>query len=354
MNTERLDRLITTLYEANEKKVYVPIVVWGEAGVGKSQAVARAASRLGINFVDLRLGSQEVGDLMGLPQIENGRTHYAAPAWWPEQGTKGILFLDEMNRSHRDIRGAIFQLILDRRMMTHQLPDGWLIIAACNPATENYEVDDSYDKAFMARFCHVTLQPDTKEWLEWAKNTGAPRSILQTIEMHPKLLGNDYCNLPKVHPTPRTWAMFASLLNCGLDEDLQMEVGLGLLGEEAPATWRNVMESQERHIPGLDLLKKWRKGEKTKETVKRQTEEGRMDLLKQTFDEIVEIAKTENWKPNYTEVLIEVLMQGVPADFGFQYIKEEFALNEAVLKGFEKSDPFVDWLESVAKVAKEQ
>src|SRR3990167_2043920 len=130
MNTKNFERLITSLINDNK---HLPILAWGESGIGKSQAVARIAKQLSIGFIDLRLGQMEVGDLIGLPRHHNEgntfTTEYSTPFWFPQTG-KGILFLDEINRSRLEVRQAIFQLILDRQLHGKKLPDGWFIVSA--------------------------------------------------------------------------------------------------------------------------------------------------------------------------------------------------------------------------------
>ena len=348
MNVQNTQTLLSTLIQASEHQTYVPLVLWGEAGVSKSQTVAQAAKREGIGFVDLRLGTQEAGDLMGLPEIRDGRTHYAAPTWWPEPGTRGILFLDEMNRSHRDIRGAVFQLILDRMLMTHKLPAGWVIVAACNPASEDYEVDDSYDKAFMARFCHIALQPTADEWKTWAKGAGVHWSVIAMADMHPGMMGLDGCTLPKVHPTPRTWTMLATLMDAGLPAELQMEVAAGLVGAEQATVWGQVLESQERPVDALDALCTTQGLER----LTKHTAEGRIDLVQGTMDAIVELTRSAAWNADaHFPGLVKVITTAVPADLGFRYLKLEFVTNNNLIDLFGSNMDLVEWAESVAKAA---
>ena len=65
MKNSELLEVIETLFEASSHGVYLPLIVWGEAGVGKSDTVKNAARKLDIDFIDLRLGNIEAPDLMG-------------------------------------------------------------------------------------------------------------------------------------------------------------------------------------------------------------------------------------------------------------------------------------------------
>jgi len=44
----------------------------------------------------------------------------------------GIIFLDEVNRGHEDIRQSLYQLINKREIHTYKLPEGYTIVAAAN------------------------------------------------------------------------------------------------------------------------------------------------------------------------------------------------------------------------------
>lgn len=123
-----------------------------------------------INFIDLRLGNFETGDLIGLP-VESvmeklKRTVYAIPEFWPVDG-EGILLLDEVNRVNFDVMNVLLSIILDRKVNSYLVPKGWKIIAAGNPPTGKYKVNQ-FEEAHISRFCHLYVEPTATEWLEYA------------------------------------------------------------------------------------------------------------------------------------------------------------------------------------------
>lgn len=303
------------------KNRYVPMMIWGDAGIGKSETVKGAADDLGIGFVDLRLGQLEPGDLLGQPRAErvypcvydwesgadsevlalrfsqshlyryilenyaevakgkspgqvideavalaegpkykhlvDFQTVYATPNWFPAPNTHGILFLDEINRSHADVRAAIFQLILDRRMHTLQLPRGWIIVSANNPPTREYgEVDEMEDKAFRSRFLHVVLEPTVDEWLTYAQDTSIDPTIRSVIRNQPALLGLHPIGdgvIPDASPTPRTWVMLNNIMG-GLPRDLLLEVATGLIGPIAASAWARLRLIKDQPVTAQELL----------------------------------------------------------------------------------------------------
>lgn len=129
----------------------VPLLV-GHFGVGKTDIARQIASETGRNLIILILSQMEPGDLIGLPAKENDKTVFLRPDWWPENG-KSIILLDEINRAHRSIRNAIMQLVIDKRIHNHILPEDTWIMATMNPPDDEYDQADLItDPAFISRF----------------------------------------------------------------------------------------------------------------------------------------------------------------------------------------------------------
>lgn len=225
-----------------EKDVTVPTLLVGTMGCGKSQIMAQIASELNIGLVDLRLAQQEAGDLIGLPYQVNGVTHYAKPEWFPKEGTRGIVFLDELNRAPTDVRQAVFQLVLDRRIHTHKLPDGWFVHAAINPSgdmgNENYQVE-TLDPAMLRRFCVLEVTPDVDTWMAWAKGAGKIDNLIsEFVNTNRQLLFKPEEIKLNVQPTPDSYRMLNELLKHKvIEKHNQMEIFKGLIGREAGAAF---------------------------------------------------------------------------------------------------------------------
>lgn len=248
-----------------EKQVNVPVLLVGTMGVGKSQIMAQIAKELGINLIDLRLAQQESGDLIGLP-YKNGdnNTHWARPEWWPKEGTRGILFLDEINRAPNDVRQAVFQLVLDRRLHTHVLPDGWFVAAAMNPDNGNYQVE-TLDPAMCRRFCTIPVDPDVDVWLNWAK-ANVTDNVSEFVNVNRGLLYSPEEIKIEVKPTPDSYRMLDELLKAGvIPVGNQAEIFRGLIGREAsialikwmdknyekPISGHQVLTELQKHLPKI-------------------------------------------------------------------------------------------------------
>ena len=125
------------LYEALHVLIgeRVPLHIWGACGIGKSQIVSQVASDLDYDFLDVRAVQLDPVDLRGLPRISADLTEWVPPKFLPTAG-KGILFLDELTAAPQMTQAGCYQLVLDRKLGEYVLPDGWVVIAAGNPASE--------------------------------------------------------------------------------------------------------------------------------------------------------------------------------------------------------------------------
>ena len=71
-------------------------------------------------------------------------------------------------------KAGCYQLVLDRKLGEYRLPDGWVVIAAGNPASER-GVHFSMPRPLRNRFVHLDLEPDFIDWCKWAVNHGTGR-----------------------------------------------------------------------------------------------------------------------------------------------------------------------------------
>jgi hypothetical protein len=243
-----------------EKNVPVATLIVGTMGMGKSQLVKQVADELKIGFIDLRLAQQEPGDLIGIPYQKEGRTYWAKPNWFPEDGTKGILFLDEINRAPNDVRQAVFQLVLDKKMHTHTLPSGWAIVSAMNPSNGAYQVED-LDPAMVRRFSTVVLEPDTDAWLKWADKNSVHHSITSFINAHNDMLCVQEQSSIETKPSADGYRMLSCVMQAGvIPEGCEAEIYKGLIGkEQSLALLKYQREAYNKPVSGSEILKDYPK-----------------------------------------------------------------------------------------------
>ncbi|MHC4420260.1 MAG: AAA family ATPase, partial [Planctomycetota bacterium] len=89
------DKLIQLIADAYELRI--PVLLIGNHGIGKSEVLAQAAAALGISYHVLDLSIMQPPDLVGIPTVEAGVTHFARPAFLP-MGGAGLMAFEELNR----------------------------------------------------------------------------------------------------------------------------------------------------------------------------------------------------------------------------------------------------------------
>ncbi|WP_420236887.1 AAA family ATPase [Telmatobacter bradus] len=201
------------LYEALHALIgeRVPLHIWGACGVGKSQIVAQVADDLDFDFLDVRAVQLDPVDLRGLPRIKDDQTEWVPPKFLPTAG-KGILFLDELTSAPQMTQAGCYQLVLDRKLGEYVLPDGWLVIAAGNPASER-GVHFSMPRPLRNRFVHLKLEADLNDWCKWAVGAGVRPEIIAFLRFKPDLLHTaDATSDANAWPTPRSWEMASNVL----------------------------------------------------------------------------------------------------------------------------------------------
>ena len=113
-----------------------PVFIWGAPGIGNSAIVEQFAADVGLECVSL-LGSQLAPeDIIGVPQIADGRSVFCPPRMIAREEPY-CLFLDELNACSQEVQKAFYSLILERRIGEYHLPEGSIVIGAGNRSQDN-------------------------------------------------------------------------------------------------------------------------------------------------------------------------------------------------------------------------
>jgi hypothetical protein len=209
-----------------------PSFLWGPPGVGKSSIVRQAATKLGLQLLDIRAALLDPTDIRGIPFVHNSKAVWSAPSFLPgDPESKGILFLDELTSAPPLVQASLYQLTLDRRVGEYRLPDGWRIIAAGNRA-EDRAISFRMPSALANRFIHLDFETDFQDWKAWALDNRVHADVVAFLSVRRELLlkmGEG----EKGFPTPRSWEMASDALNLYPDPDKAADILLGIVGEGA-------------------------------------------------------------------------------------------------------------------------
>jgi hypothetical protein len=186
-----------------------PVFIWGQPGIGKSALVQDFADQVGLPCVSL-LGSQLAPeDLIGVPQIIDGKSRFCPPRMIAREEPY-CLFLDELNACTHEVQKAFYSLIHERRIGEYMLPKGSIVIGAGNRAQDSAIVKPM-PSALINRMIHIHLKVSHRDWLEWAKQQDIHPWIIEYIQTRPDHLWSVPPKHEEPFSSPRAWHMLSDI-----------------------------------------------------------------------------------------------------------------------------------------------
>ncbi|MEV7437498.1 AAA family ATPase [Streptomyces griseoviridis] len=217
----------------------LPVLLWGEPGIGKTAALTQLAAELELPLTTVIASVHEPSDFAGLPVVGDDPAEQGVPMAPPDwavrlvRAGRGLLFLDELSTAPPAVQAALLRLVLERRVGALRLPPGIRIVAAANPrssAADGWELSPPLAN----RFVHLKWTHDHEVVVRGLGGTW-PRATLPRLD--PQRLGDavDFarravCALLAARPTlvhrlpadetrrggawpsPRSWDMTLTLI----------------------------------------------------------------------------------------------------------------------------------------------
>lgn len=310
---------------------------WGEHGIGKTESVKQYAKDTGQECIVLNLGNmQDPGDFLGIYNFMKGPNgedlvKYARPNWLPDDpNSHGILFLDEVNRARRDMLQAIFSLVLEKRIHQYHLPKGWHVVAAANPASDDYIVTDTEDQAFLSRFCNIPVYGDIEEWCEYAQKQGVDGSIVSFVKEHGKMFNNskDNFSLSNLKPSLRNAQRLDAIVKERPEMNLLNEIVFGLLGSTAGTQYLKHLEEYQTYIKGSDVMDNWTATKKRIQKIVKENK--RLDTLTSTNDEVLALVENKTLTKTEYNTVVDYMISS-PVDLGYAFLKKLVASDKFIL-----------------------
>lgn len=250
MNIQKATQMLEAIC-SNEKRSIV-VFLQGPPGIGKTNICEQIANRLNKKLVNFALPSCEAVDLRGLPQIINGRTHWACPL--PKEGS-GILVLDEIASAPADVQVAAHHVVWSQEGSEIGAGNGWHIIL-----TGNRSQDKTYYRALGAplrnRIAMIEVEADPGVWVAWAMEQGINPLITGFIRWRPELLTPKNGDIPNegAFPSPRAWDQASRVLHLsGISADIESEMLRGLVGQGAHTELMAYLRTA-RELPSIEAI----------------------------------------------------------------------------------------------------
>jgi predicted protein tyrosine phosphatase len=265
MNIEQMKIVLKELLSNTD---LTPCVV-GHRGVGKTAGIIQVCREIERDYIPLRLGQMEVGDLVGIPYREADVMHWSRPSWWPAaDAAPAIVHCDELNRAQQeDTLQAIFQFVepptegQQRALHTHKLAAQHRVVVAINPPDGSYQVAP-LDRALLDRMVVLQVESDVDCWSRHARQQNYDEQVRQFILGNRQLLAsNNQVFDMRVEPSERAWEMVSQLRqSCRFPAELEMEVYAGVIGREAAVCFLQwCAEQRLRPLTAEDILQRWPK-----------------------------------------------------------------------------------------------
>ena len=216
-----------------------PIFLWGPPGIGKSDIVKQLGEDLGAHVIDVRLSLWEPTDIKGIPYFDSNDStmRWAPPSELPDavlasKHKQIILFMDEMNSAAPAVQAAAYQLILNRRVGTYQLPDNVVMIAAGNREADK-GVTYRMPAPLANRFVHLEMRVDWEDYSFWATENRIHKDVVGYLTFSKKdLYDFDPKSTSRAFATPRSWTFVSELLeDDDTDEGTLTDLVCGAVGE---------------------------------------------------------------------------------------------------------------------------
>lgn len=205
-----------------------PVLLLGAPGIGKTQIMEQIAKECGIGLVSYTITHHTRQSAIGLPFVSKqsfgGReytvTEYTmseivAAVYEKMEKTglsEGILFIDEINCVSETLAPAMLQFLQCKTFGSHEIPQGWIIVAAGNPPEYNKSVRE-FDVVTMDRVKKIEVEPDFAVWKEYALLAQLHPAVIAYLNAR---TGNFYKMETTVDgrrfATPRGWEDLSQML----------------------------------------------------------------------------------------------------------------------------------------------
>lgn len=263
-----------------------PLFISGPPGIGKSDVVAEVARMQNRPLIDIRLPLLEATDIRGLPHLAEVTIRdaegnlvmnesnvpltekvfkWSTPSDLPtDPNSRALVFFDEMSSAPPSVQAATYQIILNRKIGTYELPDDVVIVAAGNRVKDK-GVAYNMPTPLANRFFHTTLHVDFDDWQEWAILNRIHQDVVGYLTFQPNdLFDFDPRRESYAFATPRSWSFVSDLIyerkadgtlgDTSLPADILGDMIKGTVGE-GPAIKFLTYRKQANNLPrARDIL----------------------------------------------------------------------------------------------------
>jgi hypothetical protein len=240
-----------SLKNARDAQYVVPYLIGG-AGLGKTTIVKDVAAAMDMECSILSLAQYDAGELGGwpVPSKDGESMIRMRPDWMPTKGT-GVLFLDELPQAPTANQNIAAQIVNERRVGPHQLPEGWVIVAAGNRMSDRAGTNNM-PSHLKDRLMFLEVEADLEDTIKYFYSKRIDERVCAFLRFRPEWL-HKFDRDANACASPRSWERVSSIMSWGLEPVNQLEALAGQVGRAATADFAGFIRMYNT-VPDMDEL----------------------------------------------------------------------------------------------------
>jgi hypothetical protein len=255
------DEFIVKILVDLKRKVKHAVRLHGPSGIGKTAIVKQLVERLAEEtgeewgFATINVANHGAWDLIGVPNIVEGKTTFAAPEFLPDlsvPGTPehGIFFIDEADKAKGDMVNALMPLAYEGGVGSYKIPKGWFILIAQNRLVDSAGSTVVANSANVRRAIDVGIYACPEELANYAVKSGWHPLVSAFLDFRPEHIhefpnGIDAKKAKTINgfACPATWEVTSDYLHYDYSPAvLQGYLADGILGESIASEFCQFLE----------------------------------------------------------------------------------------------------------------
>ena len=242
-----LEKILTT---------FVPAVLCGAPGIGKSAILAQVAKKLGWKFISCAPVTWDVTDAKGMPTVKDGVADFIPFGFLrqlKEANEPTLVLFDDFLQAPPAIQAALMPIFHQREIEGVKISDHVRIVAATNRPEDKAGVMGILSP-LKDRCVILHLEPKFTEWRDWAFASGIHHYVTGFLTFRPKLLSKFYPSMDlSQSPSPRAWDHLSQLIHTAPDFATLSAFVDGTIGTEVGKEFKAFVKTM-KSLPDVSAI----------------------------------------------------------------------------------------------------
>lgn len=243
-----------------------PVLLVGKPGVGKTELVGSAARELDADMITSHPVVNDPTDAKGLPWPDKVKKlanflPFGQLARAMNAKKKTVWFLDDLGQATPAVQASYMQLLLERAINEHVLPDCVTFVAATNGREHRAGVQGILSPVKSRFVSIIEVEAFYEDWVLWAYQSGTIRpEVIGFLNLRGRTKPDDqlfdkFEATPDMKncPSPRTWEHASQVLDMNFPEEIETEMLAGSVGEAAAREFAGFLKLS-RDLPSPDSI----------------------------------------------------------------------------------------------------